>query len=488
MEALSRRVAGAPKRLPVRVVQFGEGNFLRAFADWMIDLMNERLGCGYGVAVVQPIERGNASVLERQEGLYTTLLAGMRGGAPFEERRLISCVSRALSPYEDFDGFLRLADDAGLQLCLSNTTEAGIAFDHQDRPERGPRNSFPAKVTLFLHRRYRALGGTAGSGLVFLPCELIDRNGSTLRDLVLRYADGWRLERGFRAWVEEHNVFCNTLVDRIVAGFPADRSGQLAADLGYRDELLVLGESFHVWVIEGPTRAREVFPADRAGLNVLFVDSIAPYRERKVRILNGVQTAMTPIAYLCGLETTREAVEHPVVGAYVRRLVRREILPTVPASAGDCSEYAEEVMERQRNPAIRHRLAAISLNSMSKWRTRVLPTVEGFLAREGRLPEAAVFSLSALMAFYRGDRRGEKIELADDRPILDLFRESWEAVRGGNLDPGGLAARVLGFERLWGKDLNAVPGLQQLVGRQLESIMRNGMEDATAAIAAGSRG
>ena len=484
MEALNRRVAAAPQRLPVSVVQFGEGNFLRAFADWMIDLMNERLGCGYGVAVVQPIERGSASVLERQEGLYTTLLTGVRDGQAFEERRLVSCISRALNPYEDFEAFLRLAEQPGLKLVLSNTTEAGIAWDERDRPERGPHNSFPAKVALFLHSRYRALGARPGSGLVFLPCELIDCNGATLREHVLKCADAWGLESGFRSWVEDHNTFCNTLVDRIVAGFPADRAPQLSAELGYRDDLLVLGESFHIWVIEGPPSVRDVFPADKAGLNVMFVDSMAPFRERKVRILNGVQTAMTPVAYLCGLETTREAVTHATVGAYVRRLVEREILRALPASAGDCAEYAEEVMERQRNPAIRHRLAAISLNSMSKWRTRVLPTVEGFLAAEGRLPVAAVFSLAALIAFHRGERSGGAIELLDDAPILELFREGWAAVRSGSLDTAGLVRRVLAFERLWGRDMNGIPGLGDLVARQLASIVRLGMERAAAEVAA----
>lgn len=485
MEALSRRGIGAPRQLPVRVVQFGEGNFLRAFADWMIDLMNERLGCGYGVAVVQPIERGTASVLARQEGLYTTVLAGTRDGAPFEERRLITCVSRALSPFEDFEGFLRLAEEPGLRLCLSNTTEAGIAFDEKDRPDKGPHISFPAKVTLFLHRRYQSLGGAPGNGLVFLPCELIDRNGAVLREIVLRYAEAWRLDSGFRAWVGAENAFCNTLVDRIVAGYPGERAARLWDELGYRDDLLVLGEHFHVWVIEGPACVREVFPADRAGLNVVFADSIAAYRERKVRILNGVQTAMTPVAYLCGLETTRDAVTHPVVGAYVRRLVDREILPTVPPSSGDCRQYAEEVMERQRNPAIDHRLSAISLNSMSKWRTRVLPTVEGFVAREGRLPEAAVFSLAALIVFYRGSRSGRPVALADDGPVLELFRAGWQAVGSGSLDVGGLAGRVLGFERLWGRDMNAVAGLRALVTRQVESIIGSGMEQAAAAVARG---
>jgi tagaturonate reductase len=482
MEALSRRGTAAPQRLPVRVVQFGEGNFLRAFADWMIDLMNERLGCGYGVAVVQPIERGTVSMLERQDGLFTTLLAGTRGGEPFEERRLVSCVSRALSPYADFEGFLRLAEEPALKLCISNTTEAGIAFDEKDRPEHGPRNSFPAKVTLFLQRRYQALQGGRGSGLVFLPCELIDRNGEALRDRVLQYIEAWRLESGFRAWVEKRNIFCNTLVDRIVAGYPHERATQLSAELGYRDELLVLGEHFHIWVIEGPAAVRKVFPADRAGLNVLFVDSLAPYRERKVRILNGVQTAMTPVAYLCGLKTTRDAVTHPVVGTYARRLIEREILPALPASSGDCRRYAEEVLERQRNPAIKHKLSAISLNSISKWKTRVLPTVESFLSREGRLPEAAAFSLAALIVYYRGERNGEQIALADDRPVLDLFRDSWEAVRTGALDVSGLIGRVLGFEPLWGRNLNTMPGLKALVCRQVESIIALGMEQAAAAV------
>jgi tagaturonate reductase len=481
MEALSRRRESAPQRLPIRVVQFGEGNFLRAFADWMIDVMNERLGCRYGVAVVQPIERGMAAALQKQDGLYTTLLAGVRDGRPYEDRRLVGCVSQALNPYEDYAGFLALAENPDLRLCLSNTTEAGIAFDERDRVEDGPRVSFPGKVTLFLHRRYSALGGRPGSGLVFLPCELIDRNGATLREKVLRYIEAWRLDDGFRAWVERDNIFCNTLVDRIVAGYPAHRAGQLAAELGYTDDMLVLGEDFHIWVIEGPAAAREVFPADKAGLNVRF-ESMAPYRDRKVRILNGVQTALTPVGLLCGLRTSRDAVTHPVVGEFVRRLIEREIVPVVPPSKEDLHAYAEEVIERQKNPAIDHRLAAISLNSMSKWRTRVLPTVEDFLAWKGRLPQAAVFSLAALMALYRGESDGQKIELADDAPVLELYRDAWAAIGEGRLDARGLVERVLAFERLWGKDMNAVPGLADLAARWLTEIRGKGMERAAAAV------
>ena len=401
---------GSLADVPERVVQFGEGNFLRSFVDWMIDAMNGRGLFGGSVVVVQPIERGTVDVLSEQDCLYTLILRGLQGGKVVEQRQVITAISRGIDPYRDWNAYLAAAEQPDLRFAVSNTTEAGIAYVDEPRPTHGCPASFPAKVTAFLHRRFGRFRGGASKGLVFLPCELIDRNGEQLRSCVLRHAAAWDLGAEFTHWVAERNRFLNTLVDRIVPGYPHEEVSALTEQLGYEDRLLTTGEIFHVWVIEGDAALAEELPLTQAGLNVIWTSDLQPFRTRKVRILNGAHTMMALAAYLADLDTVRQCVEDPVLGGYVRRGAFDEILPLLPLPAEETRAFAEDVMERLANPFIKHNLISIALNSVSKYRVRVLPSLLEYRAANHRLPSALTFSLAALLAFYRGagcEGRGE---------------------------------------------------------------------------------
>ncbi len=437
--------------------------------------MNREIGFQTGVAVVQPIPQGKVGQLNRQEGLFTVLLQGGTAGRPRTTTELVGCVRRGVDPYRDFEGFLAIAENPELALVISNTTEAGIAVRESDRMEDGPRVSFPAKLTRFLHHRFRRFGGARQRGVLVLPCELIEDNGQALREAVLRYSALWRLEPAFERWLEEANLFCDTLVDRITPGFPAGRREELAAELGYRDELMVEAEEFHLWIIAAPGaggrgRVEELFPAMRAGLNVRVVPEVRPYRKRKVRILNGAHTAMVPVGLLCGLQTVRETVEHPLAGRYVRRLLKGEVARTLPEAQGELDSFVSQVLERFANPLIHHRLESIALNSLAKWATRVLPSLQDYLQAQGELPPCLTFSLAALAELYT--RGGERFRLQDQAEALSWFR-------GLAGEPAAESARrIVGNRSLWAAELSSLAGLAGRTGAYLEWIRRGGMEAA----------
>ncbi len=361
MQALNRRFVseGAPRAeltrartgKPVRVLQIGDGNFLRGFADAMIDLANGAGLLNASISVVQPLGRGIAEELRAQDCLYTVLLRGIERGVPSESKRIVSAVDEAFDPYTEWESVLARACDPALRFVISNTTEAGIARHEEPFVPRQTPTSFPAKVTALLKARFESLGGRRGSGLVFLPCELIERNGETLRSIVLEHADAWELSSDFSAWVRDENLFLNTLVDRIVPGFPASEAEALFDQLGYRDPLLVSAEPFHLWVIEGPKELERELPLAAAGLNVIFTSNLAPYRTRKVRILNGAHTASALASYLAGLDTVREMTEDPLVSRYLRQVVFDEIVPFVPLPDAERKSYADTILERFANPS-----------------------------------------------------------------------------------------------------------------------------------------
>ncbi|MGB3618922.1 MAG: tagaturonate reductase, partial [Catalinimonas sp.] len=365
-----------------------------------------------------------------------------------------------------------------MRFVVSNTTEAGIATSPDDRPDDRPPATFPAKVAVWLHTRREALGD--GGGVVFMPCELINHNGDKLREAVLYYADLWGWDTAFAHWVDKQCVFCNTLVDRIVPGYPRDRIKEIHEELGYEDQLVVEGEVFHLWVIEGPKSVRAAFPADRAGLNVKFVENMQPYRTRKVRILNGAHTTMVPVGYLYGLRTVQETVEHDVVGEFVRRAVHDEIIPTLDLPADELRQFAADVTERFRNPYVRHELISIALNSTAKFETRVLPSLVIFLEQTGRVPARLAFALAALIRFYKGDHDGQTIELKDDADVLTFFEERWGGTDGSDESLRQLVHDVLGWERIWKRDLNELPDLTDTVAGHLQTIERVGMQQAMA--------
>ena len=477
---------------PTCILQIGDGNFLRAFVDWTVDVANGAGLLNGEVTIAQPLARGAADQLNAQDGLFTVLLRGVQNGQAVESTRLVSCVTRALNPYAQWGEMLAVASDPALRFVVSNTTEAGIAYVAEPFTEKQCPANFPAKVTALLLARFKALGGTRESGLVFLPCELIEANGAKLREHVLHFAQDWGLAADFVAWVQNHNVFCNTLVDRIVPGFPGDDAEAQFTRLGYRDPLLVAAEPFLLWVIEGPASLAESLPLDQAGLDVVWTDDLQPYRTRKVRILNGAHTASSLAAYCAGLDTVQAMTDDPVVAKYLQQVMFDEIVPFVPLPDAERRAYAETIMERFANPSIRHELISIALNSVSKWSVRVLPTVRDYVAKHGEAPAGLSFSLAALLYFYRGqfDARGEyqgqrevdgeqqAYPIRDNADVLEILAAAWRDSR----DSKGLVTSVLADTRLWGEDLTQLAGLAARTSAALERIVAVGVKQAMAEI------
>lgn len=477
--------ASKPSTLkPVRILQMGDGNFLRAFVDWMVDVANGAGLMNGEVTMVQPLERGVAELMKAQDQLFTVLLRGVQNGQQVQSKRLVSCVKETLNPYAQWDVMVSAMQDPALRFVVSNTTEAGIAYVEEAYVEGKCPDNFPAKVTALLLARFKAFGGSASSGLVFLPCELIEANGTKLKQYVLQFAEAWKLPAEFVAWVKASNVFCNTLVDRIVPGFPAAEAEGLYAEFGYRDPLMVAAEPFLLWVIEGPAKIAEELPLHKAGLDVVWTDDLQPYRTRKVRILNGAHTASSLASFCAGLDTVREMTEDAVVSKYLNKVMFEEIVPFVPLPEAERKAYAETIMERFANPHIRHELISIALNSVSKWTVRVLPTVKDYAAKHGKAPAGLSFSLAALLDFYRGKfvangdyegaRQSGAYPIKDNADILAIMNAAWE----NSSDCAKVAAVLLADARLWGEDLTAVPGLAEQAAAALARIRAVGVKAA----------
>ena len=478
---------------PEKVIQFGEGNFLRAFVDWMINKAVKQGLFEGKVVVVQPIQDGMVGTLNEQGGLYTVWLRGMEKGKLAQKRDVITCVSRGINPYTDWQAFLNCATNPEMRFMISNTTEVGISYTAEGRPVDKCPTSFPAKVTAFLHERYKWFEGADGRGMVIIPCELINRNGERLKKLVLRYASEWELGSGFTDWIEKSNHFLNTLVDRIVTGYPKEEAQELTAKLGYQDRLLDTGEVFHLWVIEGDKRFADEFPVTQAGCNVLWTNDVQPYRTRKVRILNGAHTMTSLAAYLCGKNLVREFMEDKILLAYLKRGVFDEILPTLDLPEEEKTEFAEAVLERFQNPFIQHNLLSISVNSVTKFRIRLLPSLVEHVNRKHQLPRVVAFSLAALVAFYRGtelkdgrlqgSRDGEAYPIEDEMPVLEFFAKAWKQFdKCGDLDC--LCLSVLNHQSFWGFRLEEVEGLFETVKEDLSLILEKGMAGAVKALIA----
>lgn len=472
---------GSGKRSTVeRVLQFGEGNFLRAFVDYFIDVANEKCGLDAGVVVVQPIENGLVDTLNEQEGLYTLYLRGVENGRKVEEKRVIHCINRAINPYTDYRALLDCAKNPDLRYIVSNTTEAGIVFDKTSKFDDAPPASFPAKLTRLLYERYKAFG--SGHGLVILSCELIENNGDELRRCVRQTGELWQLEPGFARWVADEVLFCNTLVDRIVTGYPHTEAAALNKKNGYEDRLLDTGEVFGLWVIEGPESLETELPFARAGLPVQVVPDHTPYKQRKVRILNGAHTSMVLAAYLAGEDIVRGCMENDLIRGFMENTIHREIIPTLQLPRQELEAFAASVVERFRNPFIDHSLLAIALNSTSKWRVRVLPSLKGFVEKEGRLPERIVFSFAAYLQFYWGIQledkglvalRGDKEYLvSDDRYVLELFYAHKDSL------PRDLVHAICTNETMWGENLCKIPGFAAAATNYLEQIQSMGIKQA----------
>ena len=475
---LNKETYGEYKQYPEKVLQFGEGNFLRAFVDWQIDKMNKEAGFNGSVVVVQPIEFGLVDKLNQQDGLYTLYLQGMNEGKAIQEHSVINSISRGINPYTQHAEYLKIAENPELRFVFSNTTEAGIAYDDSDKLEDKPQKSFPGKFTALLYHRFKAFNGQKDKGLIIIPCELIDRNGDKLKEIILKFAKLWSLEKEFVAWINESNTFCSTLVDRIVPGYPRDTIKEITQELGYDDNLINVGEHFHLFIIEGPQWIENEFPASKAGLNVKFVEDMTPYRTRKVRILNGSHTSLVPVSYLYGLDTVAESVDHEIMGKFIKDTIYEEIIPTLDLPEEELKYYAGVVLERFMNPFVKHYLMSISLNSMSKYETRDLPSLLEFVKIKGELPKRLVFSLAALIEFYKGKRGEETIKLSDDEDILELYKATWDNCDRSEIAIRELVTTVLAYKKVWKMDLNEVQGLTEAVTHYLNNIEKFGMAEA----------
>jgi len=475
---LSKELYEEFKTYPEKVIQFGEGNFLRAFVDWQIDKMNEEADFNGSVVVVQPLENGLVDMLNEQDGLYTLYLQGMQNGEAIKTNKIMNSISRGINPYRDYSEYLKLGENPELRFIVSNTTEAGIAFEENDKLDQGCQKSYPGKLTALLYHRFVTFNKDSNKGLIIIPCELIDRNGEKLKEIVLKYAEIWNLGQDFINWINKDNIFCCSLVDRIVPGYPRDTIDEVRAELGYDDNLVDVGEIFHLWVIEGPQSIKNELPIEKAGLNIKVVDDMTPYRTSKVRILNGPHTAMVPVAYLYGLETVGESVDHEVIGKYVHDVIYDEIIETLDLPHEELVEFADAIIERFQNPYVKHYLMSIALNSMSKYKTRDLPSLTEYLKRKGKLPKKLVFSLAALIEFYKGKRGTENIELSDDEDILELYKNLWSNFDGTKDGLNKIVTSVLAYEKNWGMNLNDIPNLTNEVTKYLETIESLGMKEA----------
>ena len=472
------------KEAPERVLQFGEGNFLRAFVDYFIDMMNEKAGFNSKVVLVQPIaNQGNFrlnDVINEQEGLYTLYLRGFENGKKVNDKRIISCVSRCLNIYEDYEAVMACANNPELRYIACNTTEAGIAYNPECKLSDAPPSTYPAKLTQFLYRRFQKFGNEFGKGLIILACELIDDNGKELERIVKKYAGDWCLEEEFLQWLDKEVIFCSTLVDRIVTGYPRNEAAAINEENGYIDNLIDTGEIFGFWVIEGPESLKEELPFAKAGLPVLITDNHKPYKQRKVRILNGAHTSMVLGAYLAGQNIVRECMDDETILNFMNKTIYDEIIPTLSLSEEDCKDFAAAVTERFKNPFIDHALLSISLNSTSKWKARVMPSLEGYVEKFGKLPACITASFAFYAAFYRGKEltaaglvaersNGDKYTISDDQAVLEFFYNH----RDSSVET--LVHDLCTNVDFWGKDLTEISGFEQEVIAIMKNIEANGV-------------
>ena len=463
-----------------RILQFGAGNFLRAFADYFIDCMNEKENFQSKVVVVQATSGGKGVQLAEQDGLYQVYLKGMENGMPVTKNRLISCISRTIDAREHFDQVLETAHNPDMRFIISNTTEAGIVYDENCKLEDRVPRTFPAKLTKLLFERYRAFSDA--KGYFILSCELIDDNGTKLLECVLRHAEDWKLGQGFCEWLTTENLFCTTLVDRIVTGYPKEEAETYVEENGWEDTALVVGELFGFWAIAGSEQLKKEFPAEDAGLPVVITDNVAYYKKRKVRILNGAHTSMATVSFLAGENYVRESTENPLIREYLNQLIYHEIIPSLGMDPSDMSRFADEVIDRFRNPYVKHRLLDITLNSVAKWKARVLPTLLEAVEKGGNFPEALTLSFTGLLSFYSAAVRMENgrlygmyqdqlYEIRDDKEVLDFFAE-----RINKPVDAAYLRDFAGKYGFFGYDLTGIDGFAKQVLKDCEIIKEKGMQ------------
>ena len=471
---------------PEKVLQFGEGNFLRAFVDWMIDKAN-RDGIYRGsIVLCQPIAQGLKDMINAQDGVYTLAMRGAENGQPVENIEVITSVSRCINPYENYEDLMEIARSADLEVVVSNTTEAGIAYHEGDRLTDRPPVSFPAKVTAFLYERYKAFNGDPQKGLLFLPVELIDNNGAELKRIVLKYAEEWELGQEFTEWVNTANEFTSTLVDRIVTGYPRDEISYFEEKLGYKDNIIDTSELFNLWVIEGDKKWADKLPVHKTDANVIWTDDVKPYKKRKVRILNGAHTSTVLAAYLAGFDIVGDFMKDDTVRTFMNDVIYKEVIPTLDLPKEELESFAAAVNDRFANPYIKHNLLDIALNSCSKFNARCLPSLLGYVEEKGKLPKCLTFSLAAFIKFYQGEwkdgvytgtrKDGTQYPLRDDEAVIRFFADAW-----AENDAEKTAESVLSNKDFWsGKDLTEVSGLKDAVAGYLKEMDKKEIKEIMA--------
>lgn len=481
MERMSKALSGKKER-PIKVVQFGEGNFLRGFVDYMIDIANETGEFDGDIVLIKPIEFGSLNMFHEQDCQYTVSLRGIVDGEAKVLNRVVTSVADAVDTYLEYDKYTALAGLDSLRFVVSNTTEAGIVYDDTDRFTMEPPKTFPGKLTKFLYTRFEAFCGDKTKGLVMLPVELIDDNGIMLKKCVMQLIKLWGLSAEFKAWVEEACVFASTLVDRIITGYPRDTQEEEWEKLGYEDRIMVTGEPFALWVIESDKDLSNELPLTKAGLPVIFTDNQKPYKQRKVRILNGAHTSFVLASYLAGNDFVKESMDDETVKDFMMKTIFDEVIPTLTLPKEELEEFSQAVITRFNNPYVKHALLSISLNSVSKWRARCLPSLLGYVEKTGKLPVHLTFSIASLMAFYTGTeirdkalighRDGQEYSIMDDKAVLEFF-----AANSGKATAEFVEA-YLSNEEFHGQDLTKVEGLAEAVGAYLDTIKDSGMRKA----------
>ncbi|WP_294964528.1 tagaturonate reductase [uncultured Flavobacterium sp.] len=470
MKKLNRINTGLEKLQPIKVVQFGEGNFLRAFVDYAFDKLNKEVDFNAGIAVVQPLKDGMVNMINDQDGLYTLFMNGIKKGEKIQDIVLINNIVKTINPYTEFVNYLALAKEEELQFIVSNTTEAGIEFIESDTPDMQPPVSFPAKLTVLLYERFKHFNGDASKGVTIIPCELIDYNSETLKKYILQYVDLWKLEDAFKTWVSDACTYHSTLVDRIVPGYPRAEIEEYNNKLDYEDNLIVAAEPFFLWAIEGGDDLKAKLPFHKTDLNVKIVDDIRPFKMIKVRILNGAHTAMVPFSLLHGNKLVMETVDGDFTGKFVNSVIS-EISETLDMDKNEITAYSEEVMDRFKNPFIKHALADIALNSVSKFKVRVLPSLLGYYKTNKKLPVNLTFSLASLIRFYKGTWNGQSLPVKDGEDITTFFNGLWKSD-----DYEKIARLTLQNKGFWDQDLTEIPGLTRAITIALEEIDSNGIE------------
>lgn len=472
-QKLNREFNGSPEKLPIKIVQFGGGNFMRGFTDYVIDELNKKTGFNAGIANVQPTQGGSVHRLQEQDNLYTLFTRGIKKGEMIDEKQVISAIQKSINPYTNYEEFLALAREEELEFIFSNTTETGIAYDETEALYPGPHKNFPAKVTVLLYERFKYFNGASEKGLRIIPCELIEDNAFALKEIIIKYAELWNLEGEFVQWIEQSNCFHNTLVDRIVPGYPKDDVESYEEQLDYEDQMMVVSEVFLLFVIQDVKNLKERIPFDQINEQILVVDDIQPYRLRKVRILNGGHTLMLAPAILSGKETVKESIDNPFIGQFLRDTIFNEVNPTLGLDEHELKEFAEEVFDRFRNPFIKHYLASIALYFVSKCKVRILPSLLGYVEINQKLPLNLTFSLASLIRFYKGSIDGRSLPLNDEESIISRFKEIWTTNEYEKV-----AELALAETSFWDTDLTLVEGLKDAVAKALWEIDHHDVETA----------